>query len=368
MTSQIQFTIKPELLGTLGTIAGSPVSSISPFNYAKGTTSSPDGIAQLTGLGICDSQGKLLADKQRAIYTLAQADAFTRIFLTTPQGVTEYISYFAPDGMVAGVTNDSGMQLVSFPAPNDAMLERIRQTIGFSIYRNGSFEAHLTRAETLVFSAMIDLQRKEMLRKFSDGTKAARLVYTPPAISAMLEIPPGNFQWLSSAFIDLFSRELVPKPDVIASILATLATKGLVIRDENGYNLSDDGILLSRGHLMPTMYLTMTSGKATTSGTTNVAGFSCIISGIHDLLYIDYNGDDIELRSVASIEINEYVSAFLKDTTIIAKLDSLSQVATAIAKEVPEKSQKYCTKCGVPLPSFARFCRKCGNQVSNEAT
>lgn len=364
MTGQIQFTIKPELLGTLGTLAGSPVSSISPFNYGKGTPPGPEGIAQLASLGICDPQGKLLADKQAVVSTLAQADAFTRIYLTTPQAVTEYIAYFAPDKTIAGVINDGGMQIITFPAPNDVMLERIRQTIGFSIYRNGSFEAHLTRTETLVLSAMIDLQRKEMLRKFSDGTQATRMVHTPKTISAMLEVTPGNFQWFSSAFIDLFSRDHIPKADAIGSVLTTLAAKGLAISDNNGYTLSDDGILLSRGHLLPTMYLTMTSGKATPSGTTNAAGFSCIISGIHDLLYIDYNGDDVELRSVASSEIHDYVSVFLNDTAVIAKLDSLSQKVPALSLETPAKVQRFCPSCGSSIQPGKKFCPQCGVKIN----
>jgi len=364
MTGQIQFTIKPELLGTLGTLAGSPVSSISPFNYGKGTLPVPEGIAQLAGLGICDAQGNLAEDKKGAISTLAQADAFTRIYLTTPQNVTEYITYFAPDGTVAGVTNDNGMQLITYPAPTDAMLERVRQTIGFSIYRNGSFEAHLTRAETLVLSAMIDLQRKEMLRKFSDGVSASRIVHTPQSITAMLEIPSGNIQWFSSAFTDLFSRDHVPEPDAIWSILAALSAKGLAIRENNGYSLSDDAILLSRGHLLPSMYLAMTSGKATSSGTTNTAGFSCIISGIHDLLYIDYNGDDVELRSVASSEIHDYVSVFLKDAAVIAKLDTISQKAPVSTPEAPAKGQKFCPSCGAPLKPGMKFCNSCGGKIS----
>lgn len=365
MTGLIQFTLKPELLGTLGTLAGTPVSIISPFNYGRDTPpGKTEALAQLADLGICDRQGVVEKDKKEAVATLAGADAFTRLYLTTLDGVTEYIAYFSPGGKIAGITNDGGMQLVTFPAANDAMLERIRQTIGFSIYRNGSFDANLSRAETLVLSAMIDLQRKEMLRKFADGVKASSLVHTPPAISAMLEAPAGNFQWFSSAFIDLFGREHVPKPDAIDGILAALAARGHAIRDGGGYLLSDEGIVLARGHLMPSMYLTMTSGKANPSGTTNTAGFSCIISGIHDLLYIDYNGDDVELRSVASAEIHEYVSVFLNDPAVIGKLGSLPGDAAGTPTKTSQKTQKYCSQCGATIPGGKKFCPQCGAKLA----
>jgi len=89
-------------------------------------------IAELVSLGICDAQGTITADKKEAVSSLAGADAFTRIYLTTPQRIIEYIAYFSPAGKIVGLTNDGGMQIITSPAPNDAMLELIRQTIGFS--------------------------------------------------------------------------------------------------------------------------------------------------------------------------------------------------------------------------------------------
>jgi hypothetical protein len=344
----------------LGTLAGTPVSTISPFNYGKDAPlTRTDALAQLADLGICDRQGTIEKDKKEAVATLAGADAFTRLYLTTMDGITEYIAYFS-GGKIAGVTNDGGMQLVTFPAANDAMLERIRQTIGYSIYRNGSFDADLSRAETLVLSAMIDLQRKEMLRKFADGARANSLIHTPESVSAMLEMPAGNFQWLSSAFIDLFSRDHVPKAAAIEGILAALAAKGHATREGSGYLLSDEGILLARGHLMPSMFLTMTSGKATPAGTTNTAGFSCIVSGIHDLLYVDYLDDDVELRTVASAEIHELVSVFLKDPAVLGKLISVSGDAATSPAKPPQKSQKFCSQCGATILAGKKFCPQCG--------
>ena len=97
MTAQIQFTIKPELLAVLGKISGFTLSPVSPLRYGKETDTAV-GIAQLAALGICDAMGTIPADKKDAVSSLALAEAFTRIYLTTPQRVIEYIAYFAPDG------------------------------------------------------------------------------------------------------------------------------------------------------------------------------------------------------------------------------------------------------------------------------
>jgi hypothetical protein len=357
MTDQISFTLTPELLGVLGAIAGGKPGPVSPLNYGKHVPDTKTGIPRLAALGICDTAGTITPDKLAAVTALARAEGFTRIYLTTPERVIEYIAYFAPGGAIVGVTNDNGMQLVSWPAPNDAMLEMVRQMIGLSIYRSGSFTARLNREETLVLSAMIDLQRKEMLRKFADGATADRSVISPAAVTGMLAIPPGNYQWFSSAFTDLFTQARIPKPDAIGGVLASLAAKGFARAEGKGYVLSDECILLARAHLLPSMYLTLTSGKGTAAGKANVTGFSCIISGVHELLYIDPYAGETELHSMASAEVHEYVKAFLTDRAVIDKIETVPAPATGVSKH-------FCPQCGAPVKPGLKFCNNCGAKIA----
>ncbi len=359
MKDQIHFTIKPEHLAVLGKISGVTLSPVSPFRYGKETDTAA-GIAQLAALGICDAGGTIAADKKEVLTSLALAEAFTRIYLSTPQRVIEYLAYFGPDGKIVGVTNDNGMQLITFPAPNNAMLELVRQTIGVTRYRSIPFEAKLNRAETLVFSAMIDLQRKEMLRKFADGKTAGRIAVSEKEVLAMLKMPPGNTQWLSSGFTDLFKQERIPKAGDTAGIFASLAAKGLITTTGKEYSLSDQAVILARNHLMPSMYLTLTSGKGQSSGKTNIAGFSCIISGIHDLLYIDYNADDIELEAVSSATIHEYVKTFLTDRAVLSAMDGIAAAPAAAGT----KERHFCSQCGASLKPGLKFCSQCGAKIS----
>ena len=358
MTDQIQFTIIPELLPVLGKISGLTLSPVSPFRFGK-ETDTAGGTAQLAALGICDAEGTITADKKDTVSSLALAEAFTRIYLTTPQRIIEYIAYFGPDGKIIGMNNDSGMLQITYPAPNDAMLELIRQTIGFSRYRSIPFTAKLNRAETLVFSAVIDLQRKEMLRKFADGKAAERIAVSGKDVQEMLKIPPGNIQWLSSAFVDLFSPKWIPKPGDVDRIFDSLAKKGLITTSGDGFSLSDEGVILARSHLMSSIYLTLTAGKGQPSGKTNVAGFSCVISGIHDLLYIDHNADEVELESVTSAFIHEYVKTFLSDRAVLSAMDTESSSVPAGGKE-----RRFCPECGTSLKPGIKFCNKCGAKIS----
>jgi hypothetical protein len=247
------------------------------------------------------------------------------------------------------------MQQITFPAPNDAMLELIRQTIGFSRYRSIPFTAKLSRAEALVISAVIDLQRKEMLRKFADEKTAERITVSGNEVLGMLKIRPGSVQWLSSAFVDLVSQKWIPKSGDVDRIFDSLAKKGLITTSGDGFSLSNEGVILARNHLMPSMCLTLTAGKGQPSGKTNIAGFSCIISGIHDLLYIDHNADEVELESVTSAFIHEYAKTFLSDRAVLSAMDTESSAVPAGGKE-----RRFCPQCGATLKPGLKFCSSCG--------
>jgi hypothetical protein len=355
----IQFTLKPELLGALGNLAREPLSTISPLNYGKGEAATPDQVRELAALGVCDSAGAILPANRAAVSCLARADAFTRIYLSTRTNVMEYIAYFGPDGTITGITNDAGMQIVTCPSQGDAILEGIRQVIGDSVYRSVPFSANLTPQETLVLAALIDLQRKEMLSKAAEGRPAEKIAGTPPAIAAMLARPSGNLQWFSSSFADLFPKK-IPDEGEIPALLNTLALKGHVVASGPAYTLPDETVILCRGHLLPTTVLTLTSGHADAGGKVTIAGFSCFISGIHDFLSVDANGERVELETASGAGIFEYLHVFLTDRTVLEKIRPSAQQN---GKPAAGPVKRFCSSCGSPIRDGLKFCGNCGAKI-----
>lgn len=272
----------------------------------------------------------------------------------------EYIAYFSPDGTITGITNDSGMQLVTSPSQDNAILEGIRQNIGDSVYRTVPFKATLSSGEALVLSALVDLQRKEMLIKTAGEKPAGKVAGTPGAVVDMLSRPAGRLQWFSSSFADLFP-EKIPGPDQIPGILQSLAAKGHIVASGSSYTLSDELVILARGHLLPTTALTLTSGHADAAGKVTIAGFTCFISGIHDFLSVEINGDEIELESVSGAGTLEYLHAFLTDRAVLSKIGPSSPAA---AHPAAGASKHFCPQCGTQLREGLKFCNNCGFKIA----
>lgn len=311
MNEKIEFTLRPELLGAVGNLWGAKLSEISPFNYGKTSSVTGDEQSELTALGICDNNGKISDKVLPAIELLADARAFTRIYLHNGLNIFEYISYFDASGNAASITNDSGSQMVDYPAPNNGIIENIRQNIGDTVYRNSDFECEIKSSEAMVLAAMMDIQRKAFLSDIADGkeTEASRIDIG--RIESLLSGNAKNYQWLTNIIRDMTKHEAFTS-ETIEPVLDSLVKIGYAARNNGGYVLTRDTLLLSRRMLLLDKFLTLTSGRIGNDGKVVVVGFTGIQAGVHDLLFIDENNDIVQMDAVSSAMVLDYVSHFLQ--------------------------------------------------------
>jgi hypothetical protein len=50
------------------------------------------------------------------------------------------------------------------------------------------------------------------------------------------------------------------------------------------------------------------------------AGFTCIQSGVHDLLFLDYNGKDLIFKTITSARLLDYMEQFLNCESYFSKM------------------------------------------------
>ena len=312
MSEKIEFTLQPELLGAIGNLWDGELSEISPFMYGKTSSITKEQQSELKKLGICDNNGKIIDDVLPAIDVLANARAFTRIYIHNGLNIFEYISYFGANGDVASITNDSGNQLVNYPAPNNGIVESIRQNIGETIFRNSDFECEIKGSEALVLAAMMDIQRKTFLSDIADEKETGATTMDVKRIQDMLSSNAKNYQWLTYIIRDMMEVEAITSPEGIEKVLDSLVKMDYVAKHDSGYILTQDTLLLSRRMLLLDTFLTLTSGKIGDDGKVVVVGFTGIQAGVHDLLFIDANEDIVLMDAVSSAMMLDYVSHFLE--------------------------------------------------------
>lgn len=392
MSTKIELTLKPELLGAIAGIWDGGISAISPLRYSPASQVTPQMQQMLKKGGIFDSSGNIPKDIKNTLEALANPRAFSRIYLSGGPKVFEYVAYFAEDGRTVSITNVAGDLLVNDPAPNDEIIEWIRLNIGDSVYRNSTFEAEMKTDETLVLAAMIDIQRKAFLKAIADEKDSGVINQDIESIYQMLARKEKKSLQLIDIFKELMGAEKFTSANSVKQVLERLSANGSTTRNNGNYALNDELTYLSRRFLVFDNILTLTSGRVGKNGRVGVVGFTCIQAGVHDLLLIDANEGVVQMESISSAAVLGYTSHFLKDGAALKNLDDNMQPEIMPSSKIPqppripqrpsvlgktaeqELSQKNleqpgaitCSKCGTPNPAGAKFCAKCGADMASK--
>ena len=102
------------------------------------------------------------------------------------------------------------------------------------------------------------------------------------------------------------------RPEQVKSVLEGLKEKELISEQDEQYQLSKDLYQLANRMIIIDNVINVEAvGKNKQEEIINT-GFTCMQSGIHDLLFIDYDGSEILLETISSELLLEYIGRFLK--------------------------------------------------------
>jgi hypothetical protein len=312
MDAKVELVVKPVLLRSIGQAWNGPLSQISPLLYEKEGQAPVDKRALLEA-SICDKEGKIQDIVRPAIEVLATAKAFTRIYLTkSPGNIFEYLVYMAQDGRTASIINDTGVLRINFPASNDEVFVGIGQLVGSSVLRNCEFSTDLTAGEALVFSAMMDLQRKAFLRALSDDKEQVPVQIDIDKIASLVSEGETDLQRFVSILKEMLAIHGTFLPEVVVGALEGLMAKGLAKREGKTCSLVGPALQLSRRFLLLERYLTVTAARLDDANKLEVASFTCLQSGINDILMIDAGEGTARLETLSSARLLDLLGVFMR--------------------------------------------------------
>jgi hypothetical protein len=351
-----KFVVNAGLFSAAGKLwAGTPT-SISPFLYGNAQVPGNTEIQALAKAGICDTGGKILPAARPALDILGTAHAFTRMYLSGNQVPTEAIVYFAPNSVPVSLLNANGNMQIGFPAVSEQFVEMAAQGFGSSVYRVVPFDATLTHDEAIALAGLIDIQRKQALKSVADEQAPAIADSDIPALLRTTSRKGDNTQWLVNVLLDLLSMDGIPSEDLLRSALESLVQKGHAAKSASSYRLGEGTLALARRMLLFDTALTLTSGYLK-NDVLNIAGFTCLQAGVHDLLVIDASADSVTLQSVSSASVLGSVHTFFTDIQTLEKLD------TPAAGTAPPQTRKFCPQCGTAITPERKFCGSCGTKI-----
>jgi hypothetical protein len=370
MTKENNFMITYDLIPALGYALKGPLTTISPLHYPD-TPEMEKMVPFLKDQGLLGSDGKLRPETLSTAGKLARAETFTRIFLTSRVGFLEFVNYFTSDGSWVSLSRSGESVQIEDPGKIDEIVEAIRQQIGESIFISGSFHASLEPADALILGALWDLTRKAHLRAISEGKEADLSGWPVSAISSQAKEKDDKYQWMTNV-IRIWTEYQGDLPEgEVRNALDALVTREFCTEQGGSYALNGDALEFAGNMLLFSNILTLTAGIEGPDGRVALVGFSCIQSGIHDLLMIDFQNGKLELDMVSAGEVMEYVDAFMRKpldllAPITPKPEAVKEPAPAPTMEVSGAVPAVvtCPKCGYSGTPGKKFCGACGAPLS----
>ncbi len=366
MNKAIDILLNSDELATIGSIPGIKKTSVSPLNLSTDSVNSEKSVKSLKEKGVIAAHGGISGEYTEAVDLLAECRTYTRIRFTNGPDIFEFLLCFSHDGedTVSLTTTNEGLQIES-PADITGMFEAVKQFTGDNLLVNCSFNYVTDHITALVMAALIDNYRKGLLKSFSGESDFEKGSYTSGDVLDMLKNTTEYPQWIAFIIKSLSGDDLEVSEENVEKSLKALEAQGYAEESSSRYSIAGALEHVANRILIIDNIISLSIGKEDSESNVTVAGFTCLQSGVNDLLFLDESDDGISFNMVSSGELLDYVSHFLSES------DPMKDVLPSerkIKQDTPDTDTEEfkCINCGKPLSEGARFCQSCGTPVKEE--
>lgn len=364
--AEIQFVLDLNSLIGLGEFIPGEQSLISPMR--PGIKLTPEQVSVLKGKGILDDSGKIAPTFLPALETIANAGYYTQVRLNGSGNYLESMVYFSRDckNSVALFTTGEGL-LVSNPAPVQDIVRALKEYIGESSLQNMDFHAEISFEEALALSAVIDLQRRALLKAMAGDLDPDDSGFPVEAVYQETVKENDNAQWLVTLLREMTG--VSPDRSGLEKALGSLAAAGLVRMKDGSCHLTGQTRGLANQFMLTNNLLSIRSGREMPGNEVAQVGFVCLQAGVTGLLTIQTAEDNLlQLTVLPAAALFRFVEMYLSDPVAIQMLipDQAEEAEPASGKT--EKTEGSggagCPACGKANPADVRFCLECGSPLA----
>lgn len=296
--------------------------NLSPLNRFEEKGVSEEDLSILNRMGMVDSEGKILETIKPTINILSNPHAVVKMVFTGGAGTYEHnINY-----------DKSFKQCVSFTvSPNDFSIDDemdphnivqiVQDFVGRSNLKSLSVSKVFSKTEALVIASILDIERRASLRAFIDEIPMNRNSYNANMIWRIINSTSTSIQWFVSIINGIIGENTTLTLQQVQSALEVLKSKGIVEQNGGQYQLTGELIMLPDRMIVVDNVLSVQISRVDDNNEITSAGFTCIQSGVHDLLFLDYDGNDIIFETISSVRLLDYLEQLLNCESYISKLE-----------------------------------------------
>lgn len=367
---QKQFILDLDSLLSLGSLVPGEQSLISPMR--TGITLTPEQVSVLKGKGILEGSGKIAPACLPALETIAQAGYYSQVRMNGSGNYLEVMVYFSRDykNSTGVFTTGEGL-LVSDPAPVQDIVRALKEYIGESSLQNMDFHTEISFEEALALAAVIDLQRRALLKAMAEDRDPVDSGFSVEAVYQEIVKENENAQWLVTLLREMTG--VSPDRSGLEKSLGSLASAGLVSINNGSCQLTGQASGLANQFLLVNNLLSIRSGREMPGSELAQVGFVCLQSGVTGLLTIQTAEDSrVQLTVLPASALFRLVELYLSDPVAIQMLipeeaEDEAASAGAMAEKVNVAGGTACPGCGKGNPADVRFCLECGSPLVTDA-
>lgn len=275
----------------------------------------------LCDMGIITPEGNIPENIKQTLDVLVNPHALVKIVFSG--GVEKYehsVSYDKSFHNPVSFTATPKGITVANESDNKAIIKVIEEFVGKSSLKSVNFQGKFSIAEALVICAMLDMEKKASLIAFVDELPYTSSAFNSNIIWRMINSTNPSIQWFVYNVNEVIGENVTLTQSQVQEAMKQLSDKGIITNQGSQYQLSPElSMLSSRMVIIDNVLTVETIGKNQDNELTS-AGFLCVQSGIHDLLFMDYDGSEIIFKSISSAMLLEYIEHFLQVEAFCSQL------------------------------------------------
>lgn len=280
---------------------------ISVLQHYASASLTPERADVLREHGLVNNAGELKEDIRSSLNVLSQPYAVVKYMFTG--GVGKYVHSISYDKTFqnhVAVTETPDAITLNEDMDPGSIVRILEDFTGRSTLKSVNVSYKLKVAEALVIAAIIDMERKTTLRAFVDEIVVMQNTYTANMIWRIINSTSDSIQWFVYLINEVVGEHSPLTLKEVQEAMDHLVEKNIATKQGEQYKLCEDFNLLANRMVIVDNVVSVQMLKVENASVVS-SGFTSVQTGVHDLLMLDYDGEDLMMETISSARLAEYL-------------------------------------------------------------